>query len=224
MTDTQQEDPSGAKAFWSRGYLNGAQQKVKRVQMTWGMGALEEVRRVCGGGNWATLGLTTRCFLFRSRFVPPAFLSHNFALSQLVQIANYHVGEVIQSLHKTTLTPSGTQCIAYTTLSGAVGALMPFKHKEDVEFFQTLELHLRQEDPPLCGRDHLAFRSAYFPCKVCCWGVLLRSGRSLGCNHGHMLTLCAALCMSQTRAILISFSPLLVPLCSHSSFRCAGRD
>ena len=43
---------------------------------------------------------------------------------------------------------------------------MPFKHKEDVEFFQTLELHLRQEHPPLCGRDHLAFRSSYFPCKA----------------------------------------------------------
>ena len=83
-----------------------------------------------------------------------------------MQLANFHVGEVVQSLHKTTLTPNGSECIAFTTLSGSVGALMPFKHKEDVEFFQTLELHLRQEHPPLCGRDHLAFRSSYFPCKA----------------------------------------------------------
>jgi splicing factor 3B subunit 3 len=24
-------------------------------------------------------------------------------------------------------------------------------------------MHLRQENPPLAGRDHLAYRSAYFP-------------------------------------------------------------
>ena len=24
-----------------------------------------------------------------------------------------------------------------------------------------------EEDPPLCGRDHMAYRSAYFPVKVC---------------------------------------------------------
>lgn len=26
-----------------------------------------------------------------------------------------------------------------------------------------LEMHMRQEAPPLAGRDHMAFRSAYFP-------------------------------------------------------------
>lgn len=26
-------------------------------------------------------------------------------------------------------------------------------------------MHMRQEHPPLCGRDHLAYRSAYFPVK-----------------------------------------------------------
>ncbi|KAF3620238.1 hypothetical protein FXO38_32474 [Capsicum annuum] len=30
----------------------------------------------------------------------------------------------------------------------------------------TLEMHLRQELPPLYGRDHTAYRSAYFPVKV----------------------------------------------------------
>ena len=29
----------------------------------------------------------------------------------------------------------------------------------------TLEMHMRQENPPLLGRDHMAFRSAHFPCK-----------------------------------------------------------
>ncbi|RLN07765.1 Splicing factor 3B subunit 3 [Panicum miliaceum] len=39
------------------------------------------------------------------------------------------------------------------------------KIKEDVDFFSHLEMHLHQEHPPLCGRDHMAYRSAYFPVK-----------------------------------------------------------
>lgn len=37
---------------------------------------------------------------------------------------------------------------------------------QDFEFFQNLEMHMRVEFPPLCGRDHLAFRSYYAPVKV----------------------------------------------------------
>ncbi len=43
--------------------------------------------------------------------------------------------------------------------------MLPFTSREDVDFFLHLEMHLRQEHPPLCGRDHLAYRSAYFPVK-----------------------------------------------------------
>ncbi|KAI1707610.1 mono-functional DNA-alkylating methyl methanesulfonate n-term domain-containing protein [Ditylenchus destructor] len=35
----------------------------------------------------------------------------------------------------------------------------------ECEFFQTLEMHMRVEFPPLCGRDHLAYRSFYAPVK-----------------------------------------------------------
>ena len=27
------------------------------------------------------------------------------------------------------------------------------------------EMHMRAENPPLCGRDHLSYRSYYFPVK-----------------------------------------------------------
>lgn len=37
---------------------------------------------------------------------------------------------------------------------------------QEFEFFQNLEMHMRVEYPPLCGRDHLAYRSYYFPVKV----------------------------------------------------------
>ena len=45
------------------------------------------------------------------------------------------------------------------------GVLAPFTSREDVDFFSHLEMHLRQEHPPLCGRDHMAYRSYYFPVK-----------------------------------------------------------
>ena len=53
--------------------------------------------------------------------------------------------------------------MVYTTLSGTVGMLVPFTSREDHDFFQHLEMHMRAENPPMAGRDHLAFRSYYFP-------------------------------------------------------------
>ena len=43
--------------------------------------------------------------------------------------------------------------------------LVPFTSHEDHEFFQHLEMHLRADNPPLSGRDHLTYRSSYFPVK-----------------------------------------------------------
>ncbi|EMT64033.1 Pre-mRNA-splicing factor rse-1 [Fusarium odoratissimum] len=37
--------------------------------------------------------------------------------------------------------------------------------REDADFFQNLEQHLRTEDPPLAGRDHLMYRGYYAPVK-----------------------------------------------------------
>ena len=42
---------------------------------------------------------------------------------------------------------------------------MPLTSREDTDFFSHLEMHLRQENPPLAGRDHMAYRSYYFPVK-----------------------------------------------------------
>jgi hypothetical protein len=46
------------------------------------------------------------------------------------------------------------------------GAMVPFSSQEDVDFFSHLELHLRQEHPPLAGRDHMAFRGSYYPVRA----------------------------------------------------------
>lgn len=41
--------------------------------------------------------------------------------------------------------------------------MLPFASREDVDFFSHLEMHLRQEHPPLAGRDHMSYRGSYFP-------------------------------------------------------------
>lgn len=81
-------------------------------------------------------------------------------------IATVHIGEIVMSLQKATLIPGGSEALLYTTLSGAVGALVPFSSREDYDFFQHLEMHMRNENPPLCGRDHISYRSYYYPIKV----------------------------------------------------------
>ena len=48
---------------------------------------------------------------------------------------------------------------------GGIGALLPLTSKDDLDLMQALEMHMRQEAPPLSGRDQLFFRSAYFPTK-----------------------------------------------------------
>ncbi|CAN2389285.1 splicing factor 3b [Pristimantis euphronides] len=110
INDDVDEDPTGNKALWDRGLLNGASQKAE-------------------------------------------------------VIVNYHVGETVLSLQKTTLIPGGSESLVYTTLSGGIGILVPFTSHEDHDFFQHIEMHLRSEHPPICGRDHLSFRSYYFPVK-----------------------------------------------------------
>ncbi|KAK6617102.1 Splicing factor 3B subunit 3 [Polyplax serrata] len=110
VSDDVDEDPTGNKALWDRGLLNGASQKAD-------------------------------------------------------VLANFHVGETCMSLQKSTLIPGGSESLVYTTLSGTVGVLVPFTSREDHDFFQHLEMHMRSEHPPLCGRDHLSFRSYYYPVK-----------------------------------------------------------
>jgi splicing factor 3B subunit 3 len=111
ISDDVDEDPTGNKALWDRGLLNGASQKADNI-------------------------------------------------------CTFHVGEIVMSLQKATLIPGGSEALIYATMSGSVGALVPFTSREDFDFFQHLEMHMRNENPPLCGRDHLSYRSYYFPVKV----------------------------------------------------------
>ncbi|CAG9763976.1 unnamed protein product [Ceutorhynchus assimilis] len=110
VTDDVEEDPTGNKALWDRGLLNGASQKAGTV-------------------------------------------------------ATFHIGETVTMLQKTTLIPGGSESLIYATLSGTIGVLVPFTSHDDHDFFQHLEMHMRSENAPLGGRDHLSYRSYYFPVK-----------------------------------------------------------
>jgi len=89
----------------------------------------------------------------------------NGAANKMEEVIQFHVGEAVTGLQRSALQAGGTEGIIYATLAGGIGALVPFTSREDVDFFTHLEMHLRQENPPLCGRDHLSFRSYYYPCK-----------------------------------------------------------
>ncbi|KAL2937534.1 hypothetical protein RDABS01_020983 [Bienertia sinuspersici] len=89
----------------------------------------------------------------------------NGAPNKVEEIVQFHVGDVVSSLQKASLTPGGVECILYGTVMGSLGAFLPFSSRDDVDFFSHLEMHMRQDHPPLCGRDHMAYRSAYFPVK-----------------------------------------------------------
>lgn len=57
-------------------------------------------------------------------------LKRHFPHLQAEVIMNYHVGETVLSLQKTTLIPGGSESLVYTTLSGGIGILVPFTSHE----------------------------------------------------------------------------------------------
>jgi len=128
VNDEIDEDPTGVKSLWDRGWLGGASQKVDTM-------------------------------------------------------ACYHLGEMILTLQRTTLIPGLSECLLYTTISGSIGVFVPFSSHEDHDFFQHLEMHLRSENPPLCGRDHLAYRSAYYPLKNVIDGDLCEQFNTIDSTH-----------------------------------------
>jgi splicing factor 3B subunit 3 len=89
----------------------------------------------------------------------------NGASNKLDLMIQAHHGEVITSLHKTSLVPGGAEAIIFVTVMGSVGALLPSQTKEDKDFFTHLEMHMRQEFGSLTGRDHMSYKSYFGPVK-----------------------------------------------------------
>ncbi|TYJ57480.1 pre-mRNA-splicing factor RSE1 [Cryptococcus floricola] len=97
------------------------------------------------------------------------------ASQKLDLLAIYNVGSVVTSISKVPLVAGGREVLVYTTISGAVGVLIPFISMDDVEFMTTLEMHMRTQNTSLVGRDHLAYRGYYAPVKSVIDGDLCES-------------------------------------------------
>ena len=80
------------------------------------------------------------------------------APSKLDQLTHFHLGETVTSMTKCSLVPGGREAIIAATVMGGLYAFVPMQSKEDVDFFQHLEMFMRQEWPSLCKRDHLSYR------------------------------------------------------------------
>ncbi|GLC59841.1 hypothetical protein PLESTB_001541500 [Pleodorina starrii] len=111
----------------------------------------------------------------------------NGAPHKLEELVKFHVGDTITSLQRAEMQAGGQEVLLYSTVLGGIGVLYPFTNREDVDFFSHLEMHLRQEHPPLCGRDHLAFRSAYFPVRSCVDGDLCGQYASIPAKKQQMI-------------------------------------
>ena len=87
------------------------------------------------------------------------------APNRLTLMCHFFPQDIPTSIQKGQLVAGGRDILVWTGLLGTIGILIPFVGREDVDFFQTLEQHLRSEDAPLAGRDHLIYRSYYVPVK-----------------------------------------------------------
>ncbi|KAI8677208.1 hypothetical protein LRP88_09763 [Fusarium phalaenopsidis] len=80
-------------------------------------------------------------------------------------MCHFYTQDVPTSITKTSLVVGGQEILLWSGIMGTIGVFIPFVSREDADFFQNLEQHLRTEDPPLAGRDHLMYRGYYAPVK-----------------------------------------------------------
>lgn len=83
--------------------------------------------------------------------------------AKLEVLCQYYVGEIVTSMTRSSLVAGGAESLIYVTVTGRIGALVPFTSRDDVEFFTQLEGHLRTDAPRPTGRDPQAYRSYYAP-------------------------------------------------------------
>ncbi|OAA73888.1 pre-mRNA splicing factor RSE1 [Cordyceps fumosorosea ARSEF 2679] len=84
---------------------------------------------------------------------------------RLELMCHFFTQDILTSISKTSLVVGGQDVLLWSGIMGTIGVFIPFVSREDAEFFQSLEQHLRTEDAPLAGREHLMYRSYYAPVK-----------------------------------------------------------
>ena len=112
----------------------------------------------------------------------------NGAAFKMDAINQFFIGEVGTQVTKACLNPqAGCEMILISSTMGSISAFLPFESREDVEFFTHLEMYLRIEAQPLCGRDHVMFRSIYAPVKDVIDGDLCEMFSNLDFNKKRVL-------------------------------------
>lgn len=91
--------------------------------------------------------------------------SREDSMPKLDMLCQYHVGEVVTGMTRASLVAGGAESLIYVTITGRVGALVPFTSRDDVEFYTQLESRLRKDAVRPTGRDPQAYRSYYAPVK-----------------------------------------------------------
>ncbi|RCH93139.1 pre-mRNA-splicing factor rse1, partial [Rhizopus stolonifer] len=109
------------------------------------------------------------------------------APNKVESACEYFAGDIITSIHRTALLSGGREVLLTTSLLGAISIYVPFLSKEDVEFFQMLEMHMRAEASPLAGREHLLYRSYYAPVKNVIDGDLCEQYNALPAEKRRMI-------------------------------------
>ena len=72
---------------------------------------------------------------------------------------------MVTSIHKVALTSNSQETVFFASTNGSLAVLFPFETKEvslahqEVDFFVHLEMHMRMQNQPMSGRDHMAYRS-----------------------------------------------------------------
>ncbi|ODM22548.1 Pre-mRNA-splicing factor rse1 [Aspergillus cristatus] len=85
--------------------------------------------------------------------------------NRLELMVHVYSQDIPTSLQRSQLVAGGRDILVWTGFQGTIGILVPFVSREDVDFFQSLEMQLAAQDAPLAGRDHLIYRSYYAPAK-----------------------------------------------------------
>jgi splicing factor 3B subunit 3 len=131
------------------------------------------VLRLPRGTDTATVDLTGQRALWDS--------SRDDTTPKLEVLCQYYVGEVVTSMTRASLVAGGSESLIYVTVTGRIGALVPFTSRDDVEFFSALEGYLRTDAPRPTGRDPQGYRSYYAPVMHIVDGDLCDAFNSL--NH-----------------------------------------
>ncbi|KAH7128321.1 CPSF A subunit region-domain-containing protein [Dendryphion nanum] len=113
------------------------------------------------------------------------------APNRLDLVMHYFTNDIPVSIQKTALLAGGEKVVFWAGLQGTFGALIPFQSRRDFKMFQQLELTLRNDEKPISGRDHLAYRSYYTPVKSVLDGDLIE--RFLALSHDERASIVAQL-------------------------------